>query len=91
MVVDKNLGWMDALKASWRLTDGYKLDLFLFGILCALLNFAGLLMCFVGLILTYAVTMGASVIVYNRVAEPGNAYLDDGESPQGYVQTGDVW
>ena len=31
------------------------------------------------MIATNAVVMGASVIVYNRVAAPGNAYLDDDE------------
>lgn len=76
VVVDKNIGYVDALRASWRLTDGYKMDLLVFAILAGLLNFAGVLACCVGVIVTNAVTMGAMTIIYDRIAEPGNAYLD---------------
>lgn len=80
MVMDKNIGYVDALKASWRLTDGYKVQLFIFSLLAALLNFAGLLACCVGVFVTNAVTMGALAIIYNRLAAPGNAYLGDSEN-----------
>ena len=79
MVVDKNISYVDALKASWQLTDGHKLSLFVFAILAALLNFAGILACCVGVIGTNAVVMGAIAIIYNRLAAPGNAYLQEGE------------
>ncbi len=85
IVVDKNVGYVDALRASWRLTKGYKWDLLVFAILCALLNFVGVLACGVGIIVTNAVVMGAVVIVYDRIAEPGNAYLREGEPPRGSV------
>jgi len=75
VVIDKNLHYVDALKASWRLTDGYKVDLFIFFIFCGLLNFAGFLMCCVGMVVTNAIVMGATALVYNRLTEPGNAYV----------------
>ena len=81
VVVDKNMGWFEALRASWRLADGYKIDLFLFAIVCGLLNFVGLLACCIGIVVTNAVVMGASVIVYDRIAAPGNAYLLDEPAP----------
>ena len=79
MVVDKNISYIDALKASWQLTDGHKMSLFVFGILAALLNLAGMLACCVGVLGTNAVVMGAVAVIYNRLAAPGNAYLQDGE------------
>lgn len=79
VVVDKNLGYVDALKASWRITDGHKLDLFIFFFLCGLLNLGGFLMCCVGMIGTNAITTGALAIVYDRLAEAGNAYFEHNE------------
>ena len=52
MVIDKNIAYVDALKASWRLTDGHKLELLVFSIIAVLLNVAGFLMCCVGMIAT---------------------------------------
>ncbi len=79
VVLDKNLHYVDALKASWRITEGHKWDLLLLVILLALLNFVGVLACCVGVFVTTAIATGAMVIMYDRIAEPGNAYLDVGE------------
>lgn len=76
VVLDKNLGYVEGIKAAWRLTDGHKMDILLFAILCLLLNLAGILACCIGVVVTNAVVMGATTIVYDRLAEPGNAYLD---------------
>lgn len=75
VVIDKNLTYLDGLKASWRLTDGYKFDIFIFGILSGFLNMGGMLLCCVGMFVTNAIVMGATAIIYNRLAEPGNAYM----------------
>lgn len=83
VIVDKNLGYVEAIKASWRLTYGYKLDLFIFFILLWLLNLVGLLACCVGIIVTHAISTGALIIVYDRLAAPGNAYMD---APGGYKE-----
>lgn len=79
--VDKGLGMVDALKASWRITHGYKMDLLVLAILSFFLTIAGILACCVGLFAVFPVINGAVVIAYNRIAEPGNAYLAAGESP----------
>ncbi|MEZ4462236.1 MAG: hypothetical protein R3E66_21445 [bacterium] len=76
VVIDKQLAYVDALKASWRLTSGYKWSLLLVAILMGLLNFGGVMLCCVGIFATTAVCTGVMVIIYDRIAEPGNAYLD---------------
>ena len=79
IVVDKNLGPIDALKASWQLTNGHKISLLLLGFLCGVLNLVGAIPCGLGLIATVPITMGAMIFYYDRIAEPGNAYLHPGE------------
>jgi hypothetical protein len=83
VAVDKNLGFVDALKASWRLTDGYKMDLFVMSIIAFFLTMLGVLACCVGMFVAAAVTQGAFAIFYHRIAEPGNSYLQPGEDPGG--------
>lgn len=87
VVVDKNIGYMEALKYSWEITDGHKLDLLIFWILAALLNIAGILACCVGVVVTNAVVMGATTILYTRLTPAGNAYLEPGEA----ADTSAVW
>lgn len=87
VAVDKNLGYVDAVKASWRLTDGYKLEIFLLYLISALLVFAGLLLC-VGVFVALPVVQGAFAATYVRLAEPGNSYLNPGE-PLGVDVEGD--
>lgn len=79
VVVDKNLKFRDALAASWRLTDGYKGQLFVVAILMGLLNIGGMLACCVGMFVTNAINSGVVAILYDRLATPGNAYLDESE------------
>ncbi|MEM1348601.1 MAG: hypothetical protein AAGI01_08610, partial [Myxococcota bacterium] len=79
IVIDKNVTLVDALRASWQLTDGFKLQMFLFGILYVLLNIAGTFMFCVGVFVTNAVAFGAFAILYTRLATPGNAFLSDDE------------
>ena len=78
-VIDKNITYVEALKVSWRLTDGHKVDLFVLTILFFFVYVAGILACCVGVILSMAIIQGSLAIVYNRLAEPGNAYLNVGE------------
>lgn len=79
IILDKNLHYVDALKASWRMTRGHKWELLVLVFLLGLLNFAGVLACCVGVFVTTAIATGAVVIMYDRIAEPGNAYLELGE------------
>lgn len=67
LMVDKNMGPIDAMKRSSRITKGHKWNLFLFGILLALINLAGLLALGVGLFLTLPTTFMASAFVYRKL------------------------
>lgn len=75
VVLDHNVKGVEALKASWALTDGHKLNIFLLCLILGVLNFIGMLACGVGMFVTFPVTMGALLYYYNSVAKPGNAYM----------------
>ncbi|HEX4132498.1 MAG TPA: hypothetical protein VHZ24_20875 [Pirellulales bacterium] len=52
LVIDRRLGAVEAIKTSWRLTNGNKLPLFGLWFVCMLLYFGGALLCGIGLIFT---------------------------------------
>jgi hypothetical protein len=68
-VVDKGLGPINALRASSRATRGAKWSLFVFGILCGLINLLGMLCFFVGLFATVPTVMVAMALVYRNLSE----------------------
>jgi uncharacterized membrane protein len=76
-VVDKGLGPINALRASSRATEGAKWSLFVFGILCGLINLLGMLCFLVGLFATVPTIMVAAALVYRQLSEqtPGLAKL----------------
>jgi uncharacterized membrane protein len=51
LVVDQNLGGVDALKKSWEMTKGHKVNIFLFGLIGLLVFVAGALACGIGALL----------------------------------------
>lgn len=67
LVVDKNMGVVDALNKSWEMTKGVKMNLFLFGIILALINLVGLCALVVGLLLTIPLSMVATAYVYRKL------------------------
>jgi len=67
-VIDKKLGPVTSLRASSRATSGAGLSLFVFGILCGLINFAGILCLFIGLFATLPVVMAAMALVYRQLS-----------------------
>jgi uncharacterized membrane protein len=67
-VVDKGLGPIQALKASGKTTMGVKWDLFGFGVLCGLINLAGLLCLVVGIFAAYPTVIVAHALVYRQLA-----------------------
>ena len=67
-VIDKKLGPITALRASSRTTMGAKLSLFVFGILCGLINFVGVLCFVVGLFATFPAVMVAMALVYRQLS-----------------------
>jgi hypothetical protein len=70
-VVDEDMGAVDALTASWRLTKGSKVDLFVFGLVVGMLNFAGVLLCGLGLLVTIPLSGLASMMVYDNLRVVG--------------------
>jgi hypothetical protein len=68
-VVDKGLGPINALRASSRATGGAKWSLFVFGILCGLINLLGMLCFLVGLFATIPTVMAAAALVYRQLSE----------------------
>jgi len=68
-VVDKGLGPINALKASSRTTMGVKGVLFLFGIVCFLINLLGALCLGIGLFATFPTVMVAMALVYRQLSK----------------------
>lgn len=66
-IVDQKMGPIKALKASANLTYGVKWKLLGFIIISALLNFLGILLLFVGLIVTSSVLMVAQAFIYRQL------------------------
>ena len=87
-VVDKDLGPIQALKASSRTTMGVKWDLFGFGVLCVIFTLAGLLCLIVGVFATYPTIMIAHALVYRQLAAqtPELAEFGINQTPTGYAQ-----
>lgn len=67
LVIDRNLGPIQALKESWRITKGSKLNLLGFLIVIVLFNLLGVIALGVGLLVTIPVSMLAVAHVYRLV------------------------
>ena len=76
-VIDKGLGPINALRASSRTTMEAKWSLFVFGILCSLINLLGFICLGVGLFATFPTVMVAMALVYRDLSAmtPGLAEL----------------
>lgn len=66
-VVDKGMKGIDAMKASWNLTKGHRMDIFWAFLVLILLNFAGLLLVGLGLLVTVPVTALALTHLYREL------------------------
>jgi len=67
LIIDKNLGPVEALKKSGEITLGNKGNLLLLGFLFMLINLAGALFFLVGLLATIPTTMVATAYVYRKL------------------------
>lgn len=67
LVIDEGLGAVDALKASWRLTLGSKVDLFVLSLVLGAINLGGVLLCGVGLLVTLPLSGLVSAMVYDNL------------------------
>jgi uncharacterized membrane protein len=66
VMIEKNLGPIEALKESKRLTAGAKWDLFLFSLLAIGLNLLGVLALLVGVLVTMTITFIAMAHLYRQ-------------------------
>jgi len=65
--VDRNLGPIEALSESFKLTDGHRLSLLLFFLILAGLGIVGLCACFVGVVVAMTIGQLAIARVYTRL------------------------
>lgn len=68
LIIDKNMGPIEALKSSFEMTKGYAFDLFLLGIVAIILNILGALAVLLGLLVSVPVTMIALAEAYRRLS-----------------------
>ena len=76
LIVDQGLPGIDALKKSWEMTKGHKVNLFVFGLLGLLVIIAGALACGVGVLLgSYPLLIigGANISLKLKGEEPRRA------------------
>lgn len=66
-IVDKSLGPIEALKASWKATDGCFWDLFLAAVMAIVINILGALALGIGLFVSYPTTLMASAYIYKKI------------------------
>jgi uncharacterized membrane protein len=71
LVVDQNMGVIDAMKKSWELTKGQKGAIFVFQLAATGVMLLGELACGVGMLVAMPIIMVASAVVYMRIAGAG--------------------
>ena len=79
-VIDKDMGPIEALKASAEASKGVKWELFGLGVLSVLLMLAGLLCLGVGTFLTYPTIVIAQALVYRQLAAQTELLVEPVES-----------
>jgi uncharacterized membrane protein len=67
LIVDRNLGPIDALTESWKLTEGNRVNIFIFGLIAFGLAIAGMCACGLGLLLVAPVGWIAYLYIYLRL------------------------
>ena len=72
LVVDQEKSAIDALKGSWELTDGAKMNVFIWYLVCGLIGLAGLLACGVGLFVAGPIILLGTGMVYETLRNAKN-------------------
>jgi len=71
LIVDKNVGFAEAFRTSWQMTDGNAWKLFLLGLVAICIAIVGLLCCCVGYFFAEVIINFALVLAYNDLlSEP---------------------
>jgi hypothetical protein len=73
LVIDRNMGAIEAMRESMRITKGARWELFVFILVVIALNVLGALCVLVGLLITIPVTLMASVAAYRALAVQSEA------------------
>jgi len=68
LIIDKNLGIMEAMNESSKMTDGVKMSLFMFGLMLIGVMLLGVICLGVGAFVAMPVAWLATVVVYRRLA-----------------------
>lgn len=69
LIVDKNLGAIEAIKGSWNMTKGNVINLIIFEFFCLVVVNVGLFALFVGLLVAVPVTIVAAIYVYKMLSQ----------------------
>ena len=69
LVTEKNLGPIQALKASWQMTAGQTWQLFVFGLIMIGINLLGVLALFVGMFWAVPTTQVATAYIYKNLSK----------------------
>lgn len=77
LIADKNLKFNEALKESWRITEGNVWNLFSFGVAAIFIAIAGLLVVFVGLLAALPVLWLATAKIYLLFTEKEEELLTE--------------
>ncbi|HSX57697.1 MAG TPA: hypothetical protein VLE47_00300 [Candidatus Saccharimonadales bacterium] len=80
-LIDKNLGPVDAIKASWEATKASMLNLMVFGFLSFLVILAGAILFGIGLLVAAPIVTVATVYVYRQLAGASQIQTQDAPSP----------
>ena len=67
LVIDQGQGAVEALKGSWSLTMGSKVDIFVLILVAGLINTVGVLFCGLGLLVSLPVTGLATALVFENM------------------------
>lgn len=71
LVIDRNMGAMEAIRTSWKATANMQGKMFLFYILTNLINLLGVMCLFVGVFVTMIVVIYAQAALYRQVFPAG--------------------
>ena len=84
-VVDQNMGPVAALQASWRVTTGHKMKLFVYMLLSAAVGMVGEFACGIGIYAAYAIIFVGYAVIYMRLTGTAtNAPAQQGGYGGGY-------
>jgi len=78
LVVDRGLDPIEAVKESWRITEGHKMNLFIYALIGIGVVIAGFMVCCIGVIGSQTILAVGTVFIYDRIAGGGVANAPPG-------------